>query len=334
MAVVMAGMNDWQGWLPIRIDAQDERGRVDWCRFDRQPLHEPFFHDSVERALRKPFNQALRRHSDLDTLLAWQAHRPGVEPTAFVFHASRCGSTLLAQMLARLDSHIVLSEPPPLDTLLRAHYARPALASRQAAWVRALLSAYGQPRLGGERALVVKLDAWNIAELPLLRRCHPHTPWLFLYRDPLEIAVSQLQSPGRHMVPGLLGASPLIPSAEEALGWSRAEFVAHVLGRLLAAGLEHCAAHGGVAVNYDELPAALVGRLPPLLGLDAAATAPALAGAQQHAKRPGEVFEPDRLRKQRAADEDTRRQIERWARPAYLALEARRAEQGATTASA
>lgn len=329
MAFAMAGVTDWQGWLPIGLDPA--RGSVDWCRFGDRPLREPFFHDSVERALRHPFNLAMRRHSTLEALLAWQARSPGLAPTAFVFHASRCGSTLLAQMLAGLDSHIVLSEPPPLDALLRAHYMQPGLAPRQPAWIGALLSAYGQRRRGGERALVVKLDAWNIAELPLLRQCHPATPWLFVYRDPLEIAVSHLQSPGRHMVPGLLGASPVIPSADEARGWSRAEVVARTLGRLLAAGLEHCIGHGGVPVNYEELPAALGGRLAPLFGLGGADAARALAGARDHAKRPGEAFEPDRLRKRAAADEDTRRQVERWARPAYAALEAFRAGQRLAT---
>ena len=56
---------------------------------------------------------------------------------------------------------------------------------------------------------MIKLDAWNIGELPLLRECFPDTPWLFLYRDPLEIAVSHLRRPGMHMVPGMIGASGL-----------------------------------------------------------------------------------------------------------------------------
>lgn len=332
MALAMAGMNDWHGWLPIGVDPA--RGSVDWCLFGDRPLREPFFHDSVERALRLPFNLAMRRHSTLDALAAWQARSPGVAPTAFVCHASRCGSTLLAQMLARLDSHVVLSEPPPLDALLRAHYTQPGLAPRQTAWIRGLLSAYGQRRQGRERALVLKLDAWNIAELPLLRQCHPATPWVFVYRDPLEIAVSHLHSPGRHMVPGLPGASPVLPTLAEAAGWSRAEFVARTLGRLLAAGLEHCTRLGGVAVNYEELPAALGGRLAPLFALDTADAAHALAGPREHAKRPGEAFAPDRRRKREAADVDTRRQVERWAQPAYAALEAFRAAQRQATAPA
>lgn len=329
----MDGLNDadvdWRDWLPVTVGRDCGDWFVDWCRFGAQPLREPFFRDSVDAALRRPFNLAFGRRTGIDALLDWQARSPGIAPTAFVFHASRCGSTLMAQMLARLDSHAVLSEPPPLDTLLRAHHAEPALARCQPAWIRALLSAYGQRRCGNERALVVKLDAWNIFELPLLRRCFPATPWLFLYRDPLEIAVSQLQSPGRHMVPGLLGASPLAMSAEQAAGMARAEFVARTLGRLFAAGLEHCEREGGLAVNYAELPQAVGGRLASLFGLDPAAASLALDASRHHAKRPGETFAPDHLRKQQAADDATRRQVERWALPDYAALEALRRRQAA-----
>ncbi|MXR28952.1 sulfotransferase family protein, partial [Pseudomonas sp. PICF6] len=66
--------------------------------------------------------------------------------------------------------------------------------------LRGLMSAYGQRRRGMEQRLVIKLDAWNIGELALLRECFPDTPWLFVYRDPLEIAVSHWRRPGMHMV--------------------------------------------------------------------------------------------------------------------------------------
>ncbi|KRF02077.1 aspartyl beta-hydroxylase [Frateuria sp. Soil773] len=319
-----SGAPDYRGWLPIRIWPVDGAWTVDWCRFGARPLREPFFVDSVAAALREPFNQAFRRRSGIDALLDWQARSPGMAPTAFVFHASRCGSTLLTQTLAGLDSHTVLSEPTPLDAVLRAPYRDPSVLPAQPAWTRALLSALGQRRRGTERALVVKLDAWNLFELPLLRRCFPGTPCLFLYRDPLEIAVSQLQSPGRHMVPCLLGPSPLALPDEQALAMERPEFVARTLGRLLEAGLDACARYGTLAVNYDELPDAIGGRLAPLLGLDDGQAARARTGMTHHAKRPGDLFQPDRSRKRQAADDGTRRQVAQWTDAAYAALEALR----------
>jgi hypothetical protein len=103
--------------------------------------------------------------------------------------------------------------------------------------------------------------------------------------------------------------------------------LARTTGSLLAAGLEQCARHGGLAVNYDELPEAIGGRLSDLLGLDAADAATALTGLRDHAKRPGEAFEPDRARKREAAGGAVREQVERWAVQPYLALDALRARQ-------
>lgn len=326
----MAGLTlsgNWRDWLPIRVWRDADAWSVDWCHFGHRPLREPFFCDSVELALRRPFNLAFRQNTGMDALLEWQQRSPGLPPTAFILHASRCGSTLMAQMLARLDSHVVLSEPPPLDALLRAHHHDPAAAAWQPARIRALLSALAQSRQGGERALVVKLDAWNIFELPLLRRCFPATPWIFLYRDPLEIAISQLHSPGRHMVPGLIGASPLDMPAGQAASLSRPEFIARTLGSVLAAGFDHCANHGGLAVNYTELPQAVGGRLAGVLGLDASDAIIAQAGLHEHAKRRGELFEPDLERKRQAADDATRTQVDRWAQAPYLALEKLRMQQ-------
>ncbi|QNM98990.1 sulfotransferase family protein [Chitinimonas koreensis] len=325
---------DYRDWLPIRFWRDAQRWRLDWARFGDQPLREPFFRDSAEVALKRPFNLAFRRQTDADALLDWQAASPGVEPTAFIFHASRCGSTLITRMLSRLDSHVVLSEPPPFDALLRAHYVDPAIAARQPALLAALLSAYGQRRRGAERALVVKLDAWNLCELPLLRARFPATPWIFLYRHPLEIAVSQLRSPATYMVPGMIAASPLLFPLQEGLMMSRPELVARTVGRILAAGLAHCRQYGGIAVNYEELPDVVGGRLAGLFGLAEADLPSVLDGARQHAKNPVQAFEPDREAKRRAADPATRELVERWAEAPYAELEALREAQKADARTA
>ncbi|WP_309674908.1 sulfotransferase family protein, partial [Pseudomonas sp.] len=286
---------------------------VDWCWFGDTPLHQPFFRDAVEEALRLPFNQAFRRETPLSTLVDWQMCSPGLAPSAFIFHASRCGSTLISQMLAQLDNHIVISDAPPLDALLRSDLAD---VERRAA-IEGLLSAYGQRRLGVEQRLVIKLDAWNIGELPLLRECFPETPWLFLYRAPLEIAVSHLRRPGMHMVPGMIGASVL----DDDLPFEgREDFIARRLGRLLQAGLAQCRAFGGLAVNYSELPTVMAGRLADFFGLDDVQREQVFAAVGQHAKRPSDVFVGDSDDKRSEASVLLRERVGCWARAPYDAL--------------
>lgn len=327
----MASVNteqDFSGWLPIRAWFQNGEWRLDWCWFGEQRLTRPFFRDDVDQALRLPFNQAFRRETSIQALLDWQAASPGLLPTALIFHASRCGSTLMAQMLAALDDNIVLSEPPPLDNLLRAHRLDPQVAPRQPAWLAALLSAYGQRRQGSEQRLFIKLDAWNVFEAPLLLSLYPEVPRVFLYRDPLEIVVSQLRQPGMHRVPGLLGSSALDLPAEEALRMTPAEYTSRTVGSILQKGLELCQRHGAIAVNYQELPEACWGRLASMLAVGDAHLPQLRESAGFDAKQPSQSFSADSQSKREAADESLREAVEYWAGDAYRALEQWRKTEG------
>ena len=311
-------MDSLKGWLPIRIWQEAEEWRMEWCWFGERKLDQPFFCDAVDDALRLPFNQAFRRETPLAVLCEWQ--QPAIPPAAFVHHASRCGSTLIGQMLAQLDEVIVISEPPPLDALLRG-VLDPAV--RRAA-LHGLLAAYGQPRRGIEQKLVIKLDAWNIGELPLLHECFPEVPWIFVYREPLEIAVSHLRRAGMHMVPGILGPSSLDGESQSD---SREDYIGQRLGRILDFGFEYCRAFGGLPVNYQELPGAMSGHLADFFGLDAVQRSKALSAAGRHAKQPGQVFVADSQDKQREATELLAERIEYWTRTPYDALEVLRGER-------
>lgn len=315
-----------QRWLPIRFFAGPGGARLDWCWFADQALTEPFFADSVNRALRLPINQAMRRETSLQALLEWQRESPGIAPRAFIHHASRCGSTLLTQLLGSLDSHIALSEPPALDQLLRAGRQGLLQADEQRAWLGGLLSAFGQPRRG-ERELVIKLDAWNIFEAEVLHGLFPHTPWLFVYREPLEIVASHLHQPGRHMVPGLIGASGLDACTLGADQGERIDFIARRTGALLLEGLEQCQRLGGIAVNYSELPNAVWGRLAEVLGVAPGDAVRLRATARFDSKRTGEHFVADGANKRASLDDAWRAPIERWTRAPYEALERLRLQQ-------
>src|SRR5438270_314368 len=105
-----------RAWTPVRVGVKT--GEIDWALVDA-PFADHFFETTAERAMQHPFNLAFGRRTPLAALDALHAKAPGVAPAGFVFHMSRCGSTLIAQMLARLSATTVLSEPQPLDALLR-----------------------------------------------------------------------------------------------------------------------------------------------------------------------------------------------------------------------
>jgi hypothetical protein len=318
------------GWIPSRLRTDASECRVDWVYLGSRRFTEPFFRDTIQSAMQEPFNQAFWQDTPIAALIDWARERPGLAPTAFVYHASRCGSTLIARMLMALESHVVVSEPPPIDSVLRANFWIPGLTPDvQAQWLTALLSALGQPRAGGETRFVIKLDAWHAFDWRLVARAYPGVPSIFLYRDPIEIAMSQLTMPGAYMVPGILGPSQLVMKIGDALTMPRVEFVARVIGHVLDAGLHACTEGGIRAVHYSELPEAVPTSLADVLGVktDPATCERLRACATFDAKNPQFTFADDRARKQRAASDDVREAIERWAMPAYRALEAHRLGQ-------
>jgi hypothetical protein len=326
----LTGSYDFEGWLPVRVFWRDAQAWVDWCRFGDVGLTEPFFRDSVATALRQPFNQAFRHETPIAALREWREASPGLEPTAFLYHASRCGSTLISQMLAGLGTHVVVSEPPMLDAVLRARFVAPGLdEGTQIEWMRGLVSALAQPRRG-ERAFVVKLDAWSVFELALMRKAFPNTPWIYLYRDPLEIAVSQLRERGAYMIPGMLGPALPMFGMNEVASMSPQEFIARVLGKMLEAGHAGCVNAGGVALHYNELPSAMWTSVRELLAIgDDDRSRQQLQGAAKwNAKNPQAEFARDSERKQREASAELRALVDRWAAPAYRMLEGVRSVDG------
>ena len=175
---------------------------VDWCYLGKDRFKDSFFDQTVGECLRQPFNLLFRDQTPIDVLGQWNELRPGLSPTGFIFHMSRCCSTLISRMLASLPQNIVISEARPIDSTLRAHFHSDAVTDeRRIAWLRWMVSALAQRRRGKEQHFFIKFDAWNVLEVPLIRRAFPAVPWVFVYRDPVEVLVSQLIIGGRRWCP-------------------------------------------------------------------------------------------------------------------------------------
>lgn len=306
------------GWLPASTGRVDGQLQVDWCHFGTTPLREPFFEGSITKAMRRPINQLLRHRTSIDALGELHQRRPGLPPSGFVFHTSRCGSTLVAQMLAALPDSVVLSEASPLDAVLQDDGG--ASTQQRADWLVWMLSALGQPRRPGDRRLFVKFDAWHAQHLPLIRQVFPDVPWAFLYRDPREVLASQMRQPGAFLVPGVLptwsGASAVLAS----------DSIAQRVDRMLTAiGSAALAAHrggGGLLLNYTQLPAAVPGELARHFGLELAADTRValLEVARFDAKTPALHFEPATT-EGRAITAADRQALDRGAMPIHRELE-------------
>ena len=199
------------GWLPIRIQNSSDEPQVTWEPVGNNAFADPFFEDSVRRNHSDPQIGSRRIRTNLAGLSQAAGAHSGPRPrfAGFIHHWSRCGSTLVAQMLAELPGTTVLSEPPPLESLIKRFHARPGTFSTEAPeMLRALVSAWAAA-FSASQHLIIKTDAWHILDWTLLVRAFPTVPAIFLYRDPVETLVSHQRRRGWHMVPGALSSHRL-----------------------------------------------------------------------------------------------------------------------------
>jgi hypothetical protein len=295
---------------------------VDWAYFGGAPLTEPFYEGSIRRALSLPFNRICRYRTPFADFVNNPAQKESLPPSGFIFHMSRCGSTLVSQMLAALPKNVAVSEAAPIDTAVQLGRLWPALPDQQhLAHLRAAIAAFGRRRNGGERHYFIKLDSWHAMALPLFRRAFPETPWVFLYRDPVEVLVSQAHQRGMQMVPDIL--SPRLYGIDGAEAMTLDEYSACVLGKVCEAAADNAGA-GGLAVNYRELPEAFWTKMLPHFGVayDEAERDAMRRAARYDAKSPHFEFASDSAAKQREATASIRDLAERHAGAAYRRLEA------------
>ncbi len=317
-------------WIPLRIYPKDSRLFVDWCHLRGLRLTDPFFDQTIERCLRHPFSLLFRPQTPVEWLEP-SALQPALSPRGFIFHLSRCGSTLLSQMLAALPRNVVLSEAGPIDSVLRAHLRVPGITDAQRIdWLRGAVAALGRQRHAQEQHLFIKFDAWHVLELPLIQRAFPGVPWLFLYRDPVEIMASHQGHRGAHMLPGVLEPALLGLEPEHLKTLALQEYGARVLARLCEAALKAWRERLSPAllVHYRQLPELALEALPAHWGVELTTEERERMreAAQRDAKNPVLPFEDDTAAKQRALTETARKQVEQWVRPPYEALELARRE--------
>jgi hypothetical protein len=312
-------------WRPIAVAADSAAVYVDWARFGPEPLRAPFFEDDIRRALRLPFNRAFRYRTGLHDLIAQADALDGLAPDGFIFHMSRCGSTLVAQMLAALPESIVISEAAPVDAVVQL--ARGLSKEDGARALRAMIAAFGRRRSGHERRYVVKLDCWHTLALPLFRRAFPDVPWVFLYRDPVEVLVSQMRQRGMQTVPEYM--PPAFYGIDAAESMTEEDYCACVLATVCRAVLDQRESAGydlggRLVLNYCELPGAVGTAILPHFGIACSDEELAILqqAAQQDAKSPSLPFAADTEAKQRAATAPIRSAADRHLGEIYRRLEA------------
>lgn len=190
-------------WIPYKLKMEDNQLLFEWLELKGKRFTEPFFEETISKC--KGRNHSQKNTSTLEEFINIADPINSIPPSAFIFHVSRCGSTLLSQLLATSKNNIVLSEVPLIDHLLRLPYQTVSLP--EALLEQALIATIhimGQKRNEHESHLIIKLDSWHLFSYETLRKLYPDALFIFLYRSPDEIIRSQRKQRGMQFVPGLI----------------------------------------------------------------------------------------------------------------------------------
>jgi hypothetical protein len=218
-------------WIPYKLNYTSQGWAVKWLDLADKRMVLPFFDETIHVCrIKQRERSSLESLSVMDFVAEAGKDLTALEPSAFVFHVSRCGSTLLSQAFSAPEENIVVAEAPLLDEILRAPEHQPDLPNEtREAWFRAAIRLMGQQRNFKEQHYIIKLDSWHIHFYELLRQWYPHTPFFFLYRKPDEVIASHDKRRGIHSVPGMVSPTLLKTDDPAHFGGDFNRYTAQVL---------------------------------------------------------------------------------------------------------
>jgi len=324
-----------RGWLPVDAVVRDGRPGLSWLNFSEVSLTEPFFQQTVARA-RTQNAQPVELFTEFDVLPQLEKTLESVPPTGFIFHSSRCGSTLVANACRAIKGSIVLSEANAIDKLIARFITdappgdvREALYS---VFLRGVVHALGQRRSGSEQYLFVKFACCSFAQIERIRRIWPRVPWIFLYRDPVETIVSNLNDVPPWLLDndGRVLASITGTSPAEVAEMSLAELCARTIGSFYSLARD-LANHNGMLLNYNQLSVPVISSVLKFFSIVPCAEEmeAITSGSRLYSKAVSQTrpFSADGETKQKLASDLIRETAERWAMEPYRLLEQKRVGQ-------
>ena len=327
-------LTDLQGWMPVDAVVIEGRPGLSWLKMAGVDIAEPFFQQTVDR-LRSEHPDAQEVFTEFHTLVQLEKTFDSIAPTGFIFHSSRCGSTLIANACRAVAGSIVLSEPPAVDKLIARFITDThddgTKAMLYSVFLRAAVNALAQRRTGQERHLFVKFACCSTSQIERVRRIWPGVPWLLLYRDPVETIVSNMRNPpswladeDHRVLASIIGSSP-----EAVAGMGAEELCARSIASFFATA-HRVANDRTLLLNYNQLSTAEISNVLNFFGIEPAAAEMETIARQSHvyskAASGARAFVADAEMKQQLATDTIREMAERWANKPYQLLEQKRLE--------
>jgi hypothetical protein len=313
-------------WLPVNAIIKDGQPAIEWLDVGNASFTEPFFHETVARI--KSAQDPRSVITSFDSLLQLEKVADYVAPSAFIFHSSRCGSTLLANVCRALDHSLVISEAQVLDKIASRLFTDAEVGSPKEMLylllLRAAVSVLGQRRQKNVQHYVVKFACTTTLQMARIRSIWPDVPFVFLYRDPVEIIVSNLKRMPEWMQPeSNPETAAAIVGVDSVADLSPEEFCARALGRFFDAAIPDKTS--SLLVNYSDLNLAKIievlnycGMTPTKVEVDAVERMSRLYSKDVGGRQ---AFTSDATSKRSSASALVIEMADQWARASYEGLE-------------
>ncbi|MCA1591841.1 MAG: hypothetical protein LC754_04140 [Acidobacteria bacterium] len=324
-----------RNWLPVDVVINDARPYLRWMEMSGVGFSEPFFHQTVERVKRdEPWRPEVL--TEFDALIQLEKLSESLSPTGFIFHTSRCGSTLISNACRAAQGALVISEAHPVEKLVGRIQTNSSEGGIKfllySIFLRGAVSALGQRRLGNERHYFVKFSSCSVLQYLRVREIWPNAPCVFVYRNPVETMVSNLLLVPEWMNVRLnpeMASAILGENVESVLKMTPEEFCARALGKFYNVGVEHTDAKT-LLVNFDQLSPATLIRILEFFGVHLSeAEIEVLARTSRLYSKdpiPERPFADDTKLKKETASPLVREMAERWAAEPYQRLRMKQAD--------
>eukprot|EP00056_Hartaetosiga_gracilis_P013551 m.225597 g.225597 ORF g.225597 m.225597 type:complete len:775 (+) comp13860_c0_seq31:68-2392(+) len=255
------------GFIPLSIDAC-EKGLdaiVTLCYIDYTEYHAAPHKYPMQRMLVEKY--CTRKNSiqlKVSDIIADDQFF--LDPAGLVFHESRVGSTLTANLLAVDEQNLVHSEAS-MPASIAMHCSLPR--SEKVGLLRQMMRAMSNSQ--AHSRMFFKLQSVNALYIDLYTEAFPNTPWIYLFRNPVEVMMSHL-SRGKSMSAPCLRRMQSKKYSNFLREYGLSTFTmkpemqcASYISSLSKAALDEINKEGsnGVAVNYQVLVRSLRGRIFP-----------------------------------------------------------------------
>jgi hypothetical protein len=315
-------------WLPVDAVIHNGQPAIEWMDVGDVEFTEPFFNETIARINAEQSRQTLV--AEFDSLLQLEKVADCLPPTGFIFHSSRCGSTLMANVCRALNGSLVIAEAPVVDKIASRFFTdAPAGSAKEILYLlflRAAIAALGQRRRGDELRYFVKFACTTTLQMEPIRRIWPDVPFIFLYRDPVEVIVSNLKA-----IPEWMQAESNPDTAAAIVGVDASdldkltpeEFCARALGRFFAVAESNKSPQTRL-INYAEFTQerlievlSYFGIVPTTAEVNAIRRASRLYSKD---RKGSQAFVSDTISKRASASSLVIEMANKWARPAYKRL--------------